>query len=120
MLLLFAGCSGNFSRSIPATAGAERGAARHIVFRVADAKGRRIDWSAFRQREENGAAGYRNDALLDPATLLLLPRFARAGARRRRRGVSIGDYGIRLFRRRNVLVVLRRRIQARQRFIPHP
>ncbi|MGC2361423.1 MAG: hypothetical protein WA428_03775, partial [Candidatus Cybelea sp.] len=71
MLLLFGGCSGYFSRSIPATGGGEHEAARRIVFHVVDAEGKRIDWSAFRQLEENGPAGYRNDALLDSATLML-------------------------------------------------
>ena len=71
MLLLFGGCSGYFSRSIPATGGGEQEAARRIVLHVVDAEGKRIDWSAFRRLEENGPAGYRNDALLDSATLML-------------------------------------------------
>ena len=49
MLLLSAGCSGYFSRSIPVTGGAEHEATRRIVFHVVDAEGNRIDWSTFRQ-----------------------------------------------------------------------
>jgi hypothetical protein len=47
MLLLFAGCSGYFSRSIPATGAAEQETTRRIVFHVVDAEGKRIDWARF-------------------------------------------------------------------------
>lgn len=80
MLLLLANCSARevalhpppFDHAVQGDIARTRGdAARRIVFHVFDAGGRRIDWSEFRQLEENGKQGYEDDALLEKATLLV-------------------------------------------------
>jgi hypothetical protein len=73
-IALLSGCSAQNPPGIPGVAGVERsnrGSDRRVVFRVFDTKGKRIDWSAFRLIEKNGPAGNGNDALVEPATLVM-------------------------------------------------
>lgn len=87
VLLILAGCSTRLSGSIPPaalpqTVGASQDAPRRILLLAFDAHGNRLDWSAFRQLETNGKSGYANDALIDPATLLVTrigPLFSSSG-----------------------------------------
>ena len=78
MLVLLAACAAQIVALRPSTpltitsaSGAAQGVTRRIVLRVFGAERQRIDWRAFRALEENGSQGYRSDALLDSATLLV-------------------------------------------------
>jgi hypothetical protein len=89
--VLMTACAFQAQRGIPPVAGigepsgaVTRDGDRQVVLRVFDAKGNRLDWSAFRRNADNGlSASGLDDALLDATTLMMTrsgPLFSSNGA----------------------------------------
>ena len=80
---LMTGCASQGGRTLPPSGGVVQSsgaprsdASRRVVLLAFDTHGNRLDWTAFRQLEENGqGSSGADDALVDPTTLILTENY---------------------------------------------
>ena len=80
---LMTGCASQSGRTLPPSGGVVQlsgtprsHASRRVVLLAFDTHGNRLDWTAFRQLEENGqGSSGADDALVDPTTLILTENY---------------------------------------------